>query len=125
MIQFTCWCGAGHSVQAAVAAEVSRCPVCRIPVRLVSGGPMPAEDAPSARLIARAGSMHAGSQVLLCGGIPIEVGKPPGQNLLLPGTLVSRNHCRLVPFGNRWRINDDGSTNGSYVNGVRIASQDL
>jgi membrane associated rhomboid family serine protease len=124
MIHFKCRCGAGHSVQAAVAAEISRCPVCRTPVRLVCGGP-PLEGEISARLIARAGSLLAGSQLLLGGNIPIEAGKQNGKHLLLPGTLISRNHCRFIPTAGRWRLVDDGSTNGSYVNGTRVASRDL
>ncbi len=69
--------------------------------------------------------MHCGSQLMLGGSTPIEVGKLSGKHLSLPGTLVSRNHCRLIPTDGRWRLVDDGSTNGSYVNGMRIASRDL
>jgi len=125
MIHFKCRCGAGHSVQASVAAQVSRCPVCHASVRLVCGGPAPQEGEFSASLLALAGSLHAGTQLMLGGSVPIEVGKLSGKPLLLPGTLVSRNHCRLVPTDGRWQIVDQGSTNGSYVNGIRIASRDL
>jgi len=38
--------------------------------------------------------------------------------LVLPD--VSRRHCRLIFDGDRWRVIDLGSTNGVFVNGVRV-----
>jgi membrane associated rhomboid family serine protease/pSer/pThr/pTyr-binding forkhead associated (FHA) protein len=102
-----------------------RCPVCRSSIQVAYGGPAPPEGAISVRLIVRAGLVRPGSQLILSGSAPIEVGKLSGKHLVLPGSLVSRNHCRLVPHDGRWQLVDDRSTNGSYVNGVRVACRDL
>jgi serine phosphatase RsbU (regulator of sigma subunit) len=40
--------------------------------------------------------------------------------LLLEGTTVSRRHCRLDLLDGKLRIHDMGSTNGTFVDGVRL-----
>jgi len=41
-------------------------------------------------------------------------------DLQLEDLTVSRDHARLLPRGNLWVIEDLGSANGTYVNGVRL-----
>ncbi|MCC6873056.1 MAG: FHA domain-containing protein [Sandaracinaceae bacterium] len=54
----------------------------------------------------------------------ITIGRAPGNDLILPHPSVSGRHARISrqPDGN-FQIQDLGSTNGTYVNGVRIATQ--
>jgi sigma-54 dependent transcriptional regulator, acetoin dehydrogenase operon transcriptional activator AcoR len=42
-------------------------------------------------------------------------------DLRLPGRSLSANHARLVQVGSAWAIEDLGSTNGTLVNGKRVA----
>lgn len=48
------------------------------------------------------------------------IGREPGCDLLLEQAWVSRRHCRLFRVDNAWWIEDLGSRNGVYVNGVRV-----
>lgn len=45
-----------------------------------------------------------------------------GGAITLPDRSVSRIHAELTPQNGRWYINDAGSTNGTFVNGRRLAS---
>ena len=42
------------------------------------------------------------------------------RTLPLGDNTVSRRHAELVPSGGTWILKDLGSSNGTYVNGVRI-----
>lgn len=52
---------------------------------------------------------------------------PGGAHLRLdlPDRWISQNHARLVRAGERWSIEDDGSRNGSRVNGERVERKTL
>ncbi len=50
----------------------------------------------------------------------LTVGSHPSNGLCLSDPTVSGFHCRLVGTGKRTRLVDDSSTNGTFVNGVRI-----
>jgi len=52
---------------------------------------------------------------------------PGGAHLRLdlPDRWISQNHARLVRAGERWSLEDDGSRNGSRVNGERIERKTL
>jgi DNA-binding NtrC family response regulator len=45
--------------------------------------------------------------------------------LRLPGRAVSASHARLLPVDDGWSIEDAGSTNGIYVNGVQCTRATL
>lgn len=49
------------------------------------------------------------------------VGRDPGCDLALDLSMISGRHARLARDGDRIRIEDLGSANGTFVNGVRIA----
>jgi len=49
------------------------------------------------------------------------IGRQPGVELVLPEDLVSRRHARLAFEGEDLLLEDLGSTNGTYLNGVRVA----
>lgn len=56
-------------------------------------------------------------------GDSFSIGSAPGNDLRLAAdTAVSRRHCRiLADERNGYRIEDLGSTNGTFVNGVRVS----
>lgn len=56
-------------------------------------------------------------------GAPLVVGREPGVDLLVDDLSVSRTHARLEPRPDGvYRLIDLGSSNGTYVNGVRLES---
>ena len=77
------------------------------------------------RLVFVGGPDRSGEQVLLGGCCEIDVGKLPERHLQIVGQKVSRLHCKLLrlDFGpSRWQVADNGSTNGLFVNGQRVAA---
>lgn len=48
------------------------------------------------------------------------IGRSVDAGLRLQGTEISRRHCRVVPDGSRFLVDDLGSSNGTFVNGSRI-----
>jgi hypothetical protein len=77
------------------------------------------------------GGSGAGSLLLSTGDrIPlgtsvVTVGRSPESAIVLADPNVSRNHAEIRPHGSSWIVVDLGSTNGSRINGARIASQEL
>jgi diguanylate cyclase (GGDEF)-like protein len=62
---------------------------------------------------------------LVLGDLAIDIGRGSGAGLILDADSVSRKHARIERFGGGHKIVDQGSTNGTYVNGVRIKEQIL
>ncbi len=53
----------------------------------------------------------------------VEIGRDPSNTIVLDGDPgVSRKHAAIVRQGSSYRVDDLGSTNGTYVNGVRVQS---
>jgi pSer/pThr/pTyr-binding forkhead associated (FHA) protein len=50
------------------------------------------------------------------------VGRHPESDIFLNDVTVSRHHCRFVTKGDTLRVEDSGSTNGTYVNDDRVDS---
>lgn len=48
------------------------------------------------------------------------VGRQQGCQIRIVSSLVSRKHCELAERGGRLIVRDLGSSNGTYVNGVKI-----
>ncbi|HEX6946057.1 MAG TPA: FHA domain-containing protein [Acidimicrobiia bacterium] len=48
------------------------------------------------------------------------VGRHPESDIFLDDVTVSRHHCRFIVGGDTIRVEDSGSTNGTYVNEVRV-----
>src|SRR6185369_10112940 len=55
----------------------------------------------------------------------VRIGTAVGSHLQLKDRTVSRIHCELRIVGGAIRILDSGSTNGTYVDGVRILAAEL
>jgi pSer/pThr/pTyr-binding forkhead associated (FHA) protein len=49
------------------------------------------------------------------------VGSSPDCNIVLNQPTVSKQHCELQWQQNRWHIRDLGSTNGTFVDGIKIS----
>ena len=53
--------------------------------------------------------------------VPVAIGRAPERNIALPAdTSVSRSHARITYAEGRHFIADDGSSNGTFVNGGRV-----
>ena len=52
---------------------------------------------------------------------PQQIGRS-GESLPLSDKTISRRHAELTPDGGKWVLRDLGSSNGTYVNGVRLAT---
>jgi pSer/pThr/pTyr-binding forkhead associated (FHA) protein len=50
----------------------------------------------------------------------VTVGRADDNDLVIVDPEVSRHHARLEPDGQGWRAIDLRSTNGTWVNGVRL-----
>lgn len=47
---------------------------------------------------------------------PTRIGRGADNHIILDGDSVSRRHCHLEHRNSGWRLVDDGSTNGTYLN---------
>ena len=50
----------------------------------------------------------------------VSLGSDPGSDVVIPDSAVSRTHARLEWTGSQWLLTDQGSRNGTFVNGHRI-----
>src|SRR5207248_9842868 len=53
------------------------------------------------------------------------IGANPGNQVQLHDRFVSNFHCRIHRSGGRWSLKDLGSTNGTWVDGLRTAEAAL
>lgn len=58
--------------------------------------------------------------VELAPGSTVAIGRSPDCGLQIPHQDASRRHCEVQWSGDRVRVRDLGSTNGTYVNGARV-----
>ncbi|MDP1545833.1 MAG: FHA domain-containing protein [Anaerolineales bacterium] len=50
----------------------------------------------------------------------IQIGRDPGNDVVVPSSNVSRFHAQIQRVGQRYRVEDLRSSNGTFVNGERI-----
>ncbi|HVP68250.1 MAG TPA: sigma 54-interacting transcriptional regulator [Anaeromyxobacteraceae bacterium] len=55
----------------------------------------------------------------------LSVGSDPSNALVLEDPYVSARHLRIEPRAGRWEVVDVGSTNGTFLGGVRVWRSDL
>ena len=131
MINAKCQCGGELVVGEDAVNNLYACPTCNAHVRLVCAEQL-AEGAGAgdfdARLTIAAGPSRIGEMIFIGGVADIEIGKLPERHIQLEEKMVSRLHCKLVrlDFGpSRWKIVDNKSTNGLFVNRQRVAEHEL
>ena len=56
---------------------------------------------------------------------PLQVGRDPRCEVVIPDPTVSRQHARLAVDGEELVVEDLGSSGGTYVNGVRVSRAEL
>ena len=79
----------------------------------------------AARVYRLHGDLHGEPRVFVLKDGENPVGADPNNAIHLPIRQVSRQHAVLRVDGDRVRIEDLGSTNGTYVNGVRVRKSRL
>jgi DNA-binding NtrC family response regulator len=62
----------------------------------------------------------ADARKLRIGERPLHIGRGADNDLVLPDRAASLRHCRLEPSGEGLLLRDLGSSNGTFVNGVRV-----
>lgn len=68
--------------------------------------------------------LPSGERMVL-GEETVTIGRMPGSTIVLNDPNVSRNHAEIRPQGTGYVLVDLKSTNGSRVNGARVATHDL
>jgi DNA-binding NtrC family response regulator len=61
----------------------------------------------------------------LCDALAVSVGKDDANDITLDDAFVSARHLRIERRGAAWRVRDLGSTNGTWLGGVRVGDADL
>ena len=87
-----------------------------MPTPASAGAPL--AGAGGARLVAVAGP-HAG-QVIPITGPALTIGREAGRDLPLADTMTSRRHASIYAGPAGYVLRDEGSSNGTYVNGARV-----
>jgi membrane associated rhomboid family serine protease len=119
-----CQCGKKLKLPPTHIGKPAACPNCRQRVRMVSAQPLDGLQSTSAFLI-ESGPQRAGELIFLLGDKPITVGKGADANLSFRSADVSRLHCHLKVGPHGWRVEDNNSTNGLFVNGHRVNGHNL
>ena len=72
-------------------------------------------------LVVRSGGGRSGETFALAES-PTVIGRSPECGIFLDDVTVSRKHAVFTQDGDRWKLDDQGSLNGTYVNRERIDS---
>jgi transcriptional regulator with PAS, ATPase and Fis domain len=64
-------------------------------------------------------------RVVPLGGAGLSVGKEAANDLVLDDPFVSARHLRIDHRGGRWQLTDLGSTNGTFLSGVRVTQVEI
>ncbi|MBI3910237.1 MAG: FHA domain-containing protein [Armatimonadetes bacterium] len=85
-------------------------------------GGAPAVPGGGPRLVAAAGPLVG--HVIPLAGPCLTIGRSPDRDLVLAGdNMASRVHARIDLEGGGYVLRDEGSSNGTYVNGLRVSEQ--
>jgi pSer/pThr/pTyr-binding forkhead associated (FHA) protein len=88
---------------------------------MVSPPPEPFAPVPLAGRLAAITGPHA-STVFDLQAVETSIGREAGRDVFLPNdTAVSRRHARIVREDQGFVVYDEGSSNGTFVNGARIS----
>jgi hypothetical protein len=75
---------------------------------------------PEYQIVMRAGPTPG--KVFPVSGESFTIGREPGNGIVINDAEVSRKHARMSQQGTTYTIEDLGSTNGTFVNGVRLTA---
>ena len=75
-------------------------------------------------LVVRSGGGRSGETFSLEES-PTTIGRSPECQIFLDDVTVSRKHAIFTQDGERWKVEDQGSLNGTFVNRDRVGSADL
>lgn len=64
-------------------------------------------------------------QAFQLGRAMLMIGRDDSSEIHVPDDSVSRNHASIVFDGQNFVVRDNGSTNGTYVNGERVSRHNL
>jgi len=81
-------------------------------------------DVPRLALIVE-GPNQKTSRTIVFEGDVCRIGSHASNDVVLDDRAVSRFHCRIVRDEDGWRVVDAGSTNGTFIEGVKIRDADL
>jgi hypothetical protein len=56
---------------------------------------------------------------------PLRLGRVAGNDIVLPSVEISRTHCSVALHGDEAVVTDLGSTNGCFLNGVRVVGSQV
>ena len=84
--------------------------------------PDPAESWPALSVVSGSG---ASARVFRIDSVPLSVGGAADNSVTLHDRAVSRYHCRIEPGAKRVLVRDLDSTNGTWVDGVRVSRHEL
>lgn len=135
MFHIQCQCGHSLETTFGKSTRPTACPSCGVLHRTLSAQPI-ADDGGNgdfdACLIKKSGAAAPGAKdcslYFLGGDADISIGRLPDNTLVLPGNKVSRKHALLVrvDYGpSRWKLVDNHSSGGVFVNGNKIQEHDL
>ena len=108
--------GAGYSVARLKAEPASPEPGGTEPLRRRGGEP---------RMLSLVGGHGLGARAFHVGAAPVSVGGAADNGIALSDRAVSQYHCRLEPSPGGVSIRDLGSTNGTWVDGLRVRRHEL
>jgi pSer/pThr/pTyr-binding forkhead associated (FHA) protein len=77
-----------------------------------------------AALVVRSGGGRSGESFPLDTS-PTTIGRSPDCAIFLDDVTVSRKHAVFTQEGERWRLEDQGSLNGTFVNRERVETAEL
>src|SRR5688572_5023304 len=75
-------------------------------------------------VLVRIDSIEAG-RLFAMEGPELRLGRMPGNHIVIDDSGISRDHARLYRDDDAYRIEDLGSSNGTYVNGARLRSGEI
>ena len=87
-------------------------------------GPLDEIAAEGPALVVRSGGGRAGEHFIPQGD-RTTIGRSPDNDIFLDDVTVSRKHSVIVKAGEAFRIDDEGSLNGTFVNKKRVESAEL
>ena len=100
----------------AVVAEKTAAP-SRGATGVRAAAPSP-DEAPAARLSVTAGPLKGTSLPL--SSAPVLIGRAPTCTLVIDDDYCSARHCRIFPEHGEWKVEDLGSTNGTYLGNQKV-----